>query len=274
MIQLQIETTSTCNAKCGFCPYVTAKRWGTLMPMGLFERIVTEAAAKPTVTVFALNGLGEPLLDPHLVERIRIARNLRPDWVIYFHTNGFTLTPATFHKLADAGLSHLSISLNAVSAAQHERAMGVKGKYDTVVKNIEYAIANKPNSMRIEVTAIADFKEFTFEHSKEFLKRWGNWQMDGHGKCVYIGNWSGDIESSRPFTPNECCVRATTQIYVMADGRVSTCCFDPTGKQIFGDLRTQSLSEIYSDPVYVQFREDHAYDRADKYEQCKGCTRI
>ena len=40
-MELQLETTSTCNARCHFCVYPTAGRQGGLMSMGLFEKIAS-----------------------------------------------------------------------------------------------------------------------------------------------------------------------------------------------------------------------------------------
>jgi len=253
--------------------YPEAKRWGGLLPMDLYRKMVDEAATKPIITHLVLNGLGEPLLDPHLVERLEYAVRARPDWNIHFHTNGVYLTPDMFEKLKAAGLSFLSISLNALDEPQHRRAMGLTDKFDIVCANAKYAIEHK-DDMGINVTAIADEKNFTIDHAKKFLKRWGDYRMDGYGKCISIGNWSGDIESSREFKPNECCIRAITQIYVTYDGKVTTCCFDPTGKMTFGNVNDQSIADIYNSEAYVKFREDHSNDMADLYDICKGCTRI
>ena len=96
----------------------------------------------------------------------------------------------------------------------------------------------------------------------------------GIGLVVWEGNWAGDNRLVYEFKPNQHCYRATTSIYVLYSGVVSACCFDPYGKEAFGDLSKQTLREVYNSPKYVRFRQDHVNDEADKWEICKNCTRI
>jgi len=274
VIRLQLETTSTCNAGCGFCIYKTAGRAGGQMDMDLFRTIVDEAATIPSIKIYSLQGLGEPLLDRHIVERIEYIKEKDPACEIELFSNGVYVTPMKYDKLRDAGLDCLVISINAVSADQHFKIMELKDKFDIVVANAEYALANKGDKF-VQVHATMDGTNFTEANARAFLEKWGDFRAGGDGKCVIAGNWAGDLEATEfPFKPNQCCNRAIDGIYVMYDGRISMCCFDPTGKTIFGDLKAQTLRGIYKDFRYVQFREDHFNDRADKWEQCKVCTRI
>ena len=268
-IRLQFETTSTCNAACHFCvyPQVASMRRGNLMGMDLFKKIVDEAATIPSIAVYSLQGLGEPLLDPTIVEKIKYIKDKDPNSRIELFTNG---VPATYQKLdalQEAGLNCIVFSLNAVNPEQHEKIMGLKGKFYQVCVSIEYATSL---DWVVRVHGVEDGKDFTLEDSATFKAIWGD-----ICKPIGVGNWAGDKDYSYPnLKPNMACHRALGTIYVMYDGRVTMCCFDPTGKTIFGDLNTQTLRQIYSSDKYVKFREDHFNDRADRYEQCAGCSRI
>ncbi len=281
MIQLQIENNTVCNAKCGFCPYLTSLRPKTFMPMDLYRRIVDEAAGIEKITTFCITGLGEPTLDPHLDERVRYAREKKPGVSIEVYTNGVYMTPALISRLQGAGLSCVTYSLNAVTPKQHEALMGLKGKFETVVANIDYALASRDgngsgNSMHVEVHATISNDTWTVANVEAFYKRWGCRDNGdgGHGVVVREGNWAGVNRTTRIFDPNKGCFRALASIYVMVDGRVATCCFDPTGRQVFGDLTKQTLREVYSSKAYVAFRKTHFKDRADKTDICRNCTRI
>jgi sulfatase maturation enzyme AslB (radical SAM superfamily) len=273
MIQLQIETTSTCSAACHFCVYPTSDRKGGLMTKPLYEKIIEEAATIELIDTITLVGLGEPTLDPHLESRLAFARARTPQVRLEIYTNGSHLTPARFDALRAAGLSSIVFSLNAVRPEQHESIMGLKGKFDQICATIDHAIATR-GDCALEIHAVANPDRFTMDDCLTFYERWGKRDEGGYGQAVYEGNWSGGNRLIRSFKANECCARALRQIYVMYDGRVSTCCFDPTGKQIFGDLKTQSIREIYSGVDYVKFREAHFADKADRYAICKACTRI
>jgi len=275
MITLQLETTSTCDAACGFCPYPTAERWGGLMKMDLYRKIIDEAATINKFSFLNLHGLGEPLLDPKLNDRLSYARDLMPEVTRCIYTNAVHLAKR-LPGLIDAGLNRVVISLNAINAEQHENIMKLHGKWEQCVEGVDDSIVATVTSpgFTVEVHAVVSESYFTLKDAEQFIERWGNAKKSGYGLVIVEGNWAGEYESIRPFNPNERCHRAMEHIYVMYDGRISTCCFDPTGKQIMGDLNKETLREIYSRDPYLQFRQDHQDNKADLYPICKVCTRI
>jgi len=277
-IQLHMATTGFCNARCGFCVYATPendRKKGT-MPMGLFRKIINEASEIPSITQIAFSALGEPLLDPHIVERVAYVNEKCPHWTLSeLYTNGVNLTPQRFERLKAAGLDSISISLNANTAEEHEKRMGLKGKFDQVCANADYAIA-WGEGMEIRIKAVSTEDDFTKEDVQKFYERWGYVPMGGHGQAVILRNWAGEIQTIEGGIPDPdaCCGRAIGQISVLWDGTVSLCCFDPLAKHNLGDLKSQTIREIYNAEWYTNFREDHANNRASKYEICAGCTRV
>lgn len=243
------------------------------MPMALFKKIIDDSATIPQITEVAFAGLAEPLMDPHLDERIAYTRTTVPEKRTEMYTNAFTLTPERFERLKATGLQILVISLNAANAEQHERQMGVKGKYDLVCANADYAIAHR-GDMYIDVRAVVHGDVFTVKDAQAFLRRWGVVQLGGHGKLISERNWAGGNRTVVEFDPNECCKRALEQISVHRDGRVNACCYDVYSEHGFGDLKTQTLREIYNSEAYVKFREAHRDNRAAEYSICAGCTRV
>ena len=269
-LEIQLETTTTCNADCYFCPYTKMDRAGSLMAMDLFHKIIDEAVTIPAINRYVLTGLSEPLLDPHLDARVRYTRH-RTDATIRMYTNGVYLTPKKFEVLKDAGMNSFMISLNAVRPEQHKKIMGLDGKFDIVCSNAEYAIANQ-GDVDVVVKAVAG-ERFSGDDAMEFIGRWGSIANGGAAYCMIENNWSGDNDVSWSWDPNELCRYALAQISVMYDGKVKTCCMDSAGKQIFGDLNTQTLREIYNGDKYLSFRLAHNENRAAEYDICKGCSR-
>jgi radical SAM protein with 4Fe4S-binding SPASM domain len=201
------------------------------------------------------------------VDRVKYIKDKDPDAQIELFTNGVPATPKKLWDLHEAGLGCIVFSLNAVRPEQHEKIMGLKGKFDKVCENITKATEL---DWDVRVHAVEDGKNFTTEDSQTLKAVWGDLC-----KPVGVGNWAGDLDFNyTDFKPNEACHRALTSIYVMWDGQVTMCCFDPTGKTIFGDLNTNTLRQIYASKRYVKFREDHFTNNADRYEQCRGCSRI
>ncbi len=245
------------------------------MPMGLYSRIIEQVSEIPgRFHELCLTGLGEPLLDPHLDQRIVVARLALPQLPIVVYTNGSFLTPPRFERLAAAGVSVVCVSLNAVRPQQRKQIMDLDD-YNVVVKYIDYAIACGEPEVQIQVRAVGSPDTFALPDMDAFYRRWGDARLGGHGLVTMEGNWAGDNRTVRPFTPNEACHRALGQIYVTWDGRVTPCCFMPNADEFsFGDLRVSSLRDVYGSADYVAFREAHAADQADRYPFCAKCTRI
>lgn len=275
-IQLHFETNGVCNAACVFCTYpsdVNKALPKIPMPMDLFRKIIDDASTIPQITEVAFAGLAEPLLDRHLVERIAYTRKTCPEKRTEMYTNGVFLSPERFNALKSAGLQILVISLNAVNAEQHERQMGLKDKFDLVCANADYAIANR-GSMYISVRAVVAGDAFTDEDMLVFGERWGNSRQGGHGSLVSERNWAGENRTVVKFDPNSCCMRALSQISIHRDGRVNLCCYDPRSVYPFGDLKTQTIREVYNAAGYVEFREWHRDNQAAKHPLCRVCSRV
>lgn len=274
-ISLQIETRGNCQARCHFCPYSKTmhERAGTILGTAHINKLLDDAAKSKHISIVIFHGLNEPLLDKRLEDFTRRIKIQRPDINVVIFTNGVLLTPERFDSLKAAGVQSITVSLNATSRAQHERIMGLKDKFDTVVENCLYAIRAKGN-MDFGVHAVINGDTFTQEDGKKFIEQWGISTKGGVGLLVWEGNWAGDNRTVYEFKPNECCTRATKSIYVTCEGDVTACCFDPYGKMNFGNIKEQSIQDIYASEKYVRFREDHSKDEADKYEVCATCTRI
>lgn len=251
------------------------------MDMDLYRKIIDEAREIPQIDSIAFSALGEPLLDRHLVERVAYARKARPDWTPFeLYTNGVYLTPEKFEALKEAGIDTLTISLNAVNAKQHEEIMGLKGKFDLVTSHARYA-RDHAGDMDLLIKAVWDGKHFVDADTWAFYARWGNrlrpaGPEKGRGQVVNMCNWAGGVKTleGRKITPDSCCGRALSQFSILWDGTVSLCCYDPQAKYPFGNLKTQSIREVYNSEHYLKFREMHDQDRASEHPLCRVCTRV
>ena len=114
--RLFVETTTRCNLRCSMCVKQTSDN-------GIIEGDISPAVfaalepALPHAEALILNGIGEPLLHPHLEDFIRTAKGLMPEesWV-GFQTNGLLLDEARAVSLVEAGLDRICLSLDSVCA--------------------------------------------------------------------------------------------------------------------------------------------------------------
>ncbi len=118
---IQVEVTSRCNAACRYCPRTKfAARWltGDLDPE-LLAQLLPEL--RPT-TLVHLQGWGEPLLHPRLVEMVAMARGAGHE--VATTSNGLLLDQPTQEALAGEGLGIIGLSLVGVDEWNDEIRSG------------------------------------------------------------------------------------------------------------------------------------------------------
>jgi putative metalloenzyme radical SAM/SPASM domain maturase len=112
--KLFVETSSRCNLSCAMCVKQNQSSGiidGDLSP----DHFSALLPALPYLEALILNGVGEPLLNPHLEEYIRTAKLLMPplSW-IGFQTNGLLMTDTRAVALVEAGLDQVCVSVDAI----------------------------------------------------------------------------------------------------------------------------------------------------------------
>jgi putative metalloenzyme radical SAM/SPASM domain maturase len=147
--KLFVETTTRCNLNCFMCVKQNQGNGicdGDLTP-ALFEAL---APAFPNLEALILNGIGEPLLNPHLENFIRSAKKLMPrDGWVGFQSNGLLVTNLNAVSLIDAGLDQICLSIDAVSPEKF-REVRCGGELEGVEKalaSFTYArdLCNRPD---------------------------------------------------------------------------------------------------------------------------------
>jgi MoaA/NifB/PqqE/SkfB family radical SAM enzyme len=135
---LQVEVTSACNLRCAMClvryrPPVN-KVDGAMDP-ALLRRLLDEL---PDLNRLTLQGLGEPLLHPQLLELITYAHGR--GIMVGFNTNATLLTRPKADALVEAGLDWLHVSLDGARAETYE-AIRDGARWPVVVRNLAGLVA-------------------------------------------------------------------------------------------------------------------------------------
>ena len=144
----------------------------------LFTRL---EPALPHVEALILNGIGEPLLNPHLESFIRRAKKLMPasGW-IGFQSNGLLMTHLRAVSLVDAGLDKICISIDAISPEQFSK-MREGGEVDAVdmalsALNNARTLCNRPEvkigiefvAMRSNISGLPETLEWAASRGASF----------------------------------------------------------------------------------------------------------
>jgi len=116
LLNINLEVTKRCNARCGFCDY-----WNQPAPAELEDYVPVVKKLMPLSV--SITG-GEPLLRRDLAAVIRALRRNFRFLFISLITNGSLLTVDRGVELWEAGLDQLSISLDYFDE-RHDRARGL-----------------------------------------------------------------------------------------------------------------------------------------------------
>lgn len=226
---VQIGTLRRCNETCPFCPTTHTKYDNGQMSMELFCKIIDAEES----LIYDLCAFGEPLLDIHIVERVRYVRKTRPRAEIYFHTNGKLLSPSMSKDLLAAGLSRIVVSVYGLG--QDELAMNMPlGKWDLVVDNVKSAIAAGLPVMVVSAVTSA----------QQAIEREAFWVRLGAEVHFNTFIEFGDSSTAPSVVGmSQDCTFALGYRTFDSNANMIMCCLDFTSKTKFGDARIETWAE-------------------------------
>jgi radical SAM protein with 4Fe4S-binding SPASM domain len=119
---IQVEVTSRCPGRCGYCPHTTRRgEWlARDMDMGTFERLWPLMRKASRVH---LQGWGEPLLSPGFFDMAALAR--QAGCAVSTTTCGLCMDKEIARKLADSGIDIVAFSLAGTDAVSNASRHGV-----------------------------------------------------------------------------------------------------------------------------------------------------
>jgi MoaA/NifB/PqqE/SkfB family radical SAM enzyme len=136
---LQLAVTNVCNARCSFCAYrivADTDRPTGVMKMETFKKAVDELSASGGTSIDLTPTVGDPLLDPTLIEKIIYCREKSGVTNITLTTNAIAMYRRDmFKQLIDAGANYIAISLPGLDAETYKQVYGID-RYPDVIKGI------------------------------------------------------------------------------------------------------------------------------------------
>lgn len=266
--EVQIETSSFCNAQCSFCPNTTLKRKKNIMNQVIFNKIIERIKQEEIdVSTFILHLNGEPLTDSQIFMRIKELKSEFPTARIRFTSNFALATTEVIEQIIESGLDEITCSLNAIDADQYKKIMGLD--YEKTVSNIECLLKRKRetgSNLKICLSIVVDIGED--EKVEKFKERW----KDVDIRVMKLGAWV-DKEIPQNLCVSErdgICPILYRTINFLSNGDYALCCFDPEGI-VNHNVMYSTIEEAWASPVFSEVREWHLkYGRTNK--ECINCS--
>ena len=175
---LQIRPVTGCPLNCIYCSVDEGKISKTrLIDYMVEERFLVEETKrliedkKDSDIEAHIDGEGEPLIYPFILDLIRDLKNCNQVSVVSLQSNGVILTYKFVDSLIKAGLDRINVSINSIDKNIGERMAGVKG-YDPmrILDIIKYA-NNQGLSVLIAPVWIHGLNDKEIEKLIQFVKK-------------------------------------------------------------------------------------------------------
>jgi MoaA/NifB/PqqE/SkfB family radical SAM enzyme len=236
--KVAVELTNRCNLRCAMCPMNNLGRPEADMPWELVEKVAADFRANG-ITVNWLHEMGDPLLYPRLAEAI----DLFPGCSV--STNAMLLDETIGRALLSSTLRRLRLCIDTVTPRLYpllRRGGRFEGCADNIRRFLELSTGG---AIRVEIQRLItpETSQETVASFREFFR------LDRYPHAEVIEKTCEPLDTSDE-TPFHQSFYGCFQGYpfrwfiVLADGRVTHCCYDAHGQQPIGDMRTQSVREI------------------------------
>lgn len=277
--QIRIENTNRCGYKCVMCPRDKHTRKQGIMPIEDFELALDRVG--PFGGELHLHGFGEALLDKGLPEKVRIAKKRMPEAVVGNYTTlGVPFKENYFFDLVDSGIDVILVSCYGYTAETYKAIHG-RDAFSIVKKNLETISKARSfidSSLKLEIIPSGDKMLLTLGTKKDPRTEFKEW-IESLGFSFTPERRLHNYGDGRTYNKPEerlCPVvkdmrRAILQI--TWDLKVIPCCYDYNATIPFGDLRTQTLEEVFSSPAYKAFIEAHLSNNLENYPICQNCEK-
>ena len=265
---MKIELTNFCNLACPMCPHNQMEREVGYMRPELFRKIIDDAA--PDLEFAYLHHLGESLFHGRIGELIRYGRSRGV--AMGLSTNATYLDHRKARLILENGLDFLVISMDGASEDTYQK-IRVGGDFATTCNNVRQFFEMKkqiPNHTTVVVQMIVTAKN---RHEIEpFAALW-----DGQVMIKEARDWAGQVKLDSAHVPPAIkrtpCKMLWTELTVLWDGLVVPCVNVYEKQNVLGDLKHQTLDEIWNSPLMRQLRDAHLRDDVDQIPVCATCPR-
>jgi len=256
---MRFEVTTKCNYNCIICPHHKLNRNLEIMSFALFKKIFDKINAETAqYNTMTFSGMGEALLDPTLDKKLEYAKKRKKDLAVLLLTNGSLLTLKKFKRLESLGLSSVRISFYGDNPESYTKVHGITNKnmfYNVRDNLLAISKAKRKTKLILTFNLVKGGNEGAVEN---WIKLWED-RVD-LTEVWRPHNWV-DAKKYRKVQRKKlktCGRPFEGPLQIQADGTVNMCCFDFDGKLTLGDLKTQSLKEIFSSPLFKKIVACHS----------------
>lgn len=258
---IQIQTIDYCNRSCSFCPNASdARKSKESMDDDLFTTIlerISEYNYDGRISPYLMN---EPFCDNRILDKIKEIKTMFPNNYIFLNTNGdhiFSLDD--WSGIISSGLNGIQVNTYGNRDMHNRRLkklLDLLPSYDNlklVKKGSIRNCTNLENNLLVKMV-------WTPSAKPSFWNRGGN-----------VPNWNRLLPTQ---SPSNICTFLFEQMYINYRGEAVLCCSDWHHEIVMGNLKHQTIEEIWLGKRYREYRQSHESGHAREMKLCSTCDLI
>lgn len=259
-LTIYVEPTNKCNLSCDFCPqslpdYVERAGYSEHMDIGLFARLMNEIQ-EMQIKSLKLYFFGEPLLHPQIGEIVRLAKTVCER--VELTTNAYALTGKIARQLCIEGLDYLRVSVYDDDPRVMRNVLGLHSIRGFVDGSKPYICAKVFDKDQAQHLRDIGWEDFVDEIAVEGLHTIGS-------DLVQFGGATG---------PQIACAYPFYNLVVKSNGDVVPCCVAWEKSLVVGNVKTQTLAEIWAGEPLARIHRLHIEGRRGELAACAQCDTI
>ena len=274
---VSLETMTTCNQKCYFCPVSIAPREDETMSPEMFERIVAELSDyRETLEGIFLQSYNEPTIDRLFVDHCRTL--FAADLPVAVLSNGSGLTPAKVDALMEAGrLRYLCINLSTLDRDKYQHDRGAD-HLAVVLKNLDY-FKDKPLADDMRIVVLGELDEGHEADYQAIRSRFAGsrFAVDKHHATDRAGWLEIGMKLVEPKKHLAGCElmgsRPIQHLHITPAGKCVICCQDYDENYVVGDLTKANIGEVLAGDDMARIRRwTYGVEEAPDDFICRTCV--
>jgi len=279
-----IEPTNACNFRCTYCPtgdtdlLKKVGRKNKMMTWETFVNVVEDMKAFPQkLKMVNMYKDGESLLHPRFTDMVRYLRDADVTEKIWVKTNGSLLNPEYNERLVNCGLDMIGISVQHVHAQGFWDIAKAKVDYEQYKANILDLYTRRGNvGISVKIADVGLSEEDKQKFIDDFSDRCDFIAIEGlHGwSTSEMKDWKLGTNQSFDGTPRKvkkACPLVMYMLTVNSNGTISICNDDWAQLHKIGDIKDESLMQIWHGQKLRDFRLMHLEGRKHENAACKNC---
>jgi len=140
----------------------------------IYQKFIRDCTGfKDKINIFIINGVGEPLIHPHIVEMVALAKISKIAERVEITTNATLLNRKMSDELIKAGLDRLVVSIKGLTSEQYYETSGVEINIKNIIEYLTYYYKNKRDNQEVYIKISDEVIEYK-EDEEKFNKLFGD----------------------------------------------------------------------------------------------------